>query len=492
MDTQHLMKPLTLGIIIIFTLVANIVNADDKFADIAIRQAVVEQMEFIQIPGPNPIISPGPEGSWDDRVVEASDAIEDLGTYYFYYHATNRRAHSYQLGVASASSPLGPFKKHGDKPVIPAGPKGSWDDQHAACALVVKIEGEGDNAEAGKFLMWYSGCTDDDKWSMGLATADHPLGPWKKYEGNPILTDFGYLGGVINVDGKWRIYSAHPIHMPWAGWKEGRSRSLDYHSDYSPLAVAIGDKPEGPYVKYEGNPLMVKGEPGDWDDGGISEAEVLYDNGMFHMFYGGTRRYGPRTESVGYAYSFDGLEWYKFGKNPIAAHQANPNTAAFAEVHAIIEQPFIYLYHTMRPEVFQGRSHPWVEALGVQVLITQRPFSLDMPAVFLDSLDAGASTSLEDAQPISLSNITRLSLTVESAYSDKAKNPLRIHVRGSYDGINYDTVDLHTLDHVLQTGQLARKTFQLDSHVHFIKVIVENPDKQAGVKNIHVRATLGG
>ena len=75
MDTQHLMKPLTLGIIFSFTVVANIVNADDKFADIAIRQAVVEQMEFIQIPGPNPIISPGPEGSWDDRVVEAPHLI---------------------------------------------------------------------------------------------------------------------------------------------------------------------------------------------------------------------------------------------------------------------------------------------------------------------------------------------------------------------------------------------------------------------------------
>ena len=39
---------------------------------------------------------------------------------------------------------------------------------------------------------------------------------------------------------------------------------------------------------------MVRGKTGDWDDGGISEAEVLYNNGMYHMYYGAVRTYGPR------------------------------------------------------------------------------------------------------------------------------------------------------------------------------------------------------
>ncbi len=467
-------------------------RAQEGFADRSVRQAEIEKIDFIQIPGPNPVLKPGPEGTWDDLVVEAADAFEDLGTYYFYYHATNRRTGAYQLGVASATSPLGPFKKYGDKPILPVGPEGSWDDKHTACAFVMKLLGEGEDPEEGKYYMWYTGCSDKWMWSIGLATASNPLGPWKKHKDNPVVKDFGYLGGVVKTDGKFRMYSAFPIMTPWAGWEEGKKRSLTYHSDYSPLAMAISDRPEGPFVPYDGNPLMKQGDPGDWDDGGISEAEVMYDNGMYHMFYGGTRRVGPRTESVGYAYSFDGLEWFKYGRNPVAVHQADPNVAAFAEIHTVIERPFIYLYHTTRPAQHEGQSHPWVEALGVQVLVTERPFRLDMPAVYLDELAGGKSTTLEDAKPIGLDKISQLSLTAECKYGDSAKQPIVVHVVGSYDGVTYDTVDLYTLEHALQPGRLARKTFELESKVRYIKVTVENPDPNASVSDVMITATLGG
>lgn len=103
------------------TSLSNVAYAQDPFIEPSMRQVLVEQTKFIQIPGPNRIIRPGPEGAWDDLVLEAADAFEDLGTYYFYYHATNRRMDAYQIGVASAPGPLGPFKKHGEKPIIEVG-----------------------------------------------------------------------------------------------------------------------------------------------------------------------------------------------------------------------------------------------------------------------------------------------------------------------------------------------------------------------------------
>ena len=77
------------------------------------RNDLIENGVFIQIPGPNPIITPGPDGAWDDGVTEAADAFKDVDTYYFYYHATGA-GKGYRLGVASSTHPLGPFKKHGD------------------------------------------------------------------------------------------------------------------------------------------------------------------------------------------------------------------------------------------------------------------------------------------------------------------------------------------------------------------------------------------
>lgn len=468
-------------------IVSDIIYAQDTFAEASVRKAALEQSTFVQIPGPNPIITPGPDGSWDDDVVEAADAFEDEGRYYLYYHACGD-GKGYRLGVASAGHPLGPFKKHGDKPVLDLGPEGSWEDVHVACAMVMRAGDEEDE----KYYMWYSGCAEDIRWSIGLAQAEHPLGPWKKYEKNPVLEDFGYLGGVVKVDGKYRLYSAHPIHMPWAGWEEGKSRSATYHSDYSPLAVAIGQKPEGPFEKHAKNPLMVQGDLEDWDDGGISEAEVLYDNGMFHMFYGGTRRFGPRLESIGYAYSFDGFRFYKYGRNPVASRHVEPNAAAFAEVHAIIERPFIYLYHTLRLEEHNGKRNPWVENLGVQVLAAQRPFSLDMPLISVDSLGGRKSTKLIDCPPLCLGSVESVSLTIECSYAKDAKSSVRLHVRASSDGVNYDTADLVVFENDFKKGKIARKTFVLDKKPRFIKVLVENPGDSPAVSNVKVTAALEG
>jgi len=360
----------------------NLVLADESSSKRALRNDLVEKGQFIHIPGPNPIIKPGPEGSWDEICTEASDAFKDFGTYYLYYHGFGKRMNyatqqgtGYQLGVATSTHPLGPFKKYEGNPILKVGPKGSWEDITVACAMVLK---EGTD----KYYMWYSAkssLTEQGVFGIGLATASNPLGPWKKYEGNPILEDFGYVGGVVNANGKYYLYTAYPIGSTGV--------------DYSPMSLAISDTPQGPWTKYSGNPVIRQGEWGEWDDGGFSEAEVLYHSGVFHLFYGGTKLYAPRRlsrESIGYAYSFDGYNWVKYGLNPVVTREACPNLACFAEVHAIFESPFIYLYHTIRYKgpLRQGQGDTYdgykvdlksylYEDLGVQVLVTRRPFSLD-------------------------------------------------------------------------------------------------------------------
>ena len=107
---------------------------------------------------------------------------------------------------------------------------------------------------------------------------------------------------------------------------------------------------------------------------------------MFHLFYGGAKIHPQRIrtrESIGYAWSSDGYTFVKHPQNPVAPRESNPNAAAFAEVHCIFEPPFLYLYHTLRylaPRTpADQKKFPMVENLGVQVLVTRRPFELDMP-----------------------------------------------------------------------------------------------------------------
>jgi hypothetical protein len=446
-----------------------------------VENALLKPSRFIQIPGPNPILTPGPESAWDGEIVEASDAFKDFGTYYLYYHGNDGQG--YQLGVATAPGPLGPFTKHGKEPVLKRGPKGSWDDVHVACAMVLK-------ERTDRYTMWYSGLGRSEEhrgWCIGLATAESPLGPWKKHPKNPILNHFGYVGGVVKSNAKYYLYTAHPIGSTGP--------------DYSPMALATAEKPEGPWTKYKDNPVLKQGEWGEWDDGGFSEAEVLYHTGVFHMFYGGAKLFRPRIatrECIGYAYSFDGVHFTKYGRNPVATRAAEPNVSAYAEVHSIIEPPFVYIYHTLRyKEAWRARfrpQFPTVEDLGVQVLVMQRPFSLEMPLLNLPSLAPGAMTPLssEVSPAVSLSHVSRVAITAECTYGMRSNMGIRLHIRSSPDGLKYDTTDLYTYEHAFEPGQTCRKTFELNTNVRFIKILVENGDSGESVSDVKIMATLGG
>ena len=210
--------------------------------------------KFYQVPGPNPIITAGADDEWDGNFIECCNVIKDGNTYYLYYHGIGKDPdkwpQGYRLGVATAPHSLGPWTKYDGNPVIDLGPVGSWEDHWVACAAVLK------EAE-DRYYMYYSG-----NYKVGLAYADNPLGPWRKFEGNPIIADdFGYVGAVVKVDGKYRMYNEYPVgqHFP--------------SPDQGPFALAEADRPEGRWTRHESNPILKPDEWGSWEDGGYSEGK---------------------------------------------------------------------------------------------------------------------------------------------------------------------------------------------------------------------------
>ena len=135
---------------------------------------------------------------WDGHTTHNPTAIQVGEKFYLYYmgnhgdkkvtkedlnwvHRNNQR-----IGVAVADHPAGPWKRF-DKPVLDVTP-GSWDD------LVVSNPSATQGAD-GKFLMVYKGVTKGSEADLpfgkkvlhGVAVADSPLGPFKKYP-QPIFT----------------------------------------------------------------------------------------------------------------------------------------------------------------------------------------------------------------------------------------------------------------------------------------------------------------
>jgi len=273
------------------------------------------------------------------------------------------------------------------------------------------------------------------------------------------------------------MYNAHPISS--------------YAPDYSPFALYTATDPYGPWEPYEGNPILPPGDWGAWDDGGYSEGKVVYHEGFFHAFYGGAKEQLPRIrtlESIGYAVSEDGYHFVRHVDNPVAAREKDPDASAFAEVQCLFEPPFIYIYHTHR---YLSSERADVEELGVQVLVTSRPFKLNMPVLHASELGAGATSMLAACPSISLDHVGRLVLSVQCAYDSGAEAGVRVHIRASDDGFVYDTADWQVFDNELAPGQVARRSVDVSPSPRFIKVMVENLDPDHSVTGLTVTATLG-
>jgi hypothetical protein len=172
----------------------------------------------------------GEEGSFDDRSVFTPNILVTNDKYYLVYQAvkapyTNRTRNV--IAMAKADSHDGPWEKL-DKPIIEPSKTGKFygdeRDKNFDWNNIFKIDivGEWDSMKVhdpgflvrdGKYWLYYKGQQIgrqpwESKW--GVAIADHPEGPYKKHELNPITNS----GHEIWV---WPYKSGVAAMIDWAG-----------------------------------------------------------------------------------------------------------------------------------------------------------------------------------------------------------------------------------------------------------------------------------
>jgi len=227
---------------------------------------------------------PAPPGAWNYGGICAPDILPYEGQYYMYYNSAGG------IGVAVADAPTGPFVDVYDHPLVngfftidpdvfvdedgsiymyhtcsapfgsiavsrmadPVTMSGTWQRLFSPGIINWEgflVEGPWMIKHDGVYYLMYSGNqTIYPFYAIGYATADEPLGPFTKYENNPILGvdwahDFwgpGHNSVVNDADGRmWMFY--HTKVAPQTGWeREVRINQVAFNAE-DQLFVVLDD-----------------------------------------------------------------------------------------------------------------------------------------------------------------------------------------------------------------------------------------------------------
>lgn len=122
------------------------------------------------------LISPGADGQWDDKAIEAHSLLFMANKFRLYYGGYDGA--NWRCGYAEADNIEGPYTKYSGNPVITLGDPDAWDDTQVADPHVFWYR--------GKFHMLYAGVKGTGGWQIGHATSNDGI-TWSKDAGNPVI-----------------------------------------------------------------------------------------------------------------------------------------------------------------------------------------------------------------------------------------------------------------------------------------------------------------
>jgi hypothetical protein len=124
---------------------------------------------------------------------------------------------------------------------------------------------------------------------------------WEQHPDNPVIAGDASPGGVVFDGLTYHLYFS-------TGWSlDGGSWEILHAT--SPDRVLWTMDPN--------NPVMTRGEDGEWDDDGLYGIAVIHDGTEFHLWYGGSGYPFLQLWRAGYATSPDGSTWTKYSGNPV-------------------------------------------------------------------------------------------------------------------------------------------------------------------------------
>ncbi|GLR19193.1 family 43 glycosylhydrolase [Portibacter lacus] len=202
-----------------------------------------------------------------------SDIIKVGDTYYIWYSRMDSPITSgYWATIWYATSKDDGHSWEEQGMALGLGDKGSFDSHSVFTPNIL--------AHGGKYYLYYTGVQPTpgnpdgifegnhttDFTAIGLAVADHPDGPFKRVENNPIIK----VSQTPEDFDSYRVDDASLLVKDGQIWLYYKGRSI-IHGSKGPglteMSVAIADRPEGPYKKHKGSLLDKSHEVLIWKKG---------------------------------------------------------------------------------------------------------------------------------------------------------------------------------------------------------------------------------
>jgi len=180
---------------------------------------------------------------------DPSDVIQHEGLYYVWY-SKGKIAPGYDATLWYATSPDGlEWTEQGM--ALAKGEPGSWDHGSVFTPNILVAE--------GRYWLFYTGTSKPYRskgWQpdskIGMAVSDSPTGPWERLPNNPVLknSDNPEDFDSMLIDDACLMVREKKIWFYYKGRQQGKNPG------HTKMGLAIADKPEGPYVKHEKNPVI--------------------------------------------------------------------------------------------------------------------------------------------------------------------------------------------------------------------------------------------
>lgn len=265
----------------------------------------------------NKLIKPVPRNAifkMDDYIVWCGTMTKgDDGLYYLFFSRWPKACghdawvtHS-EVGYAVSDNPIGPYEY---KDIVLKGSGGdNWDADVIHNPTVIKVK--------GKYYMYYMGNKGNGEyWNhrnnqrVGVAVAEHPAGPWKRFDKPVIDVTEGSFDHLMTSNPTATEMPDGRILMVYKAVGDG------VLPKGGPVicGVAIADNPLGPFLK-KPKPIMVNPE-NDWS---VEDPYIWYQDDRYYSlvkdFQGYFTKKGKGT--VALFESLDGIDWYP-AENPFA------------------------------------------------------------------------------------------------------------------------------------------------------------------------------